>query len=263
MPSETFDHICDEFSQILLEMFPSESQHFLRQCLVESNYDVQDAIERILTARESGADATDIPGSKSKEIDSPMPPVRLLILVGLPGSGKSTLSKAFAECGWVIVCQDVLGNRRACELAVDTALRAGERVVVDRTNIDCAQRAHFLHIAQSHGVGPAGAACLHLDLHPAECVRRVLTRTGHPTLPAREESKAVVWQFRRRQQRPVCAEGFGRVIRVTSDSDTLFEARELLGPRAAGPTASSAATAACAGAGADKDIESPGFILPD
>lgn len=102
-------------------------------------------------------------------------PQELIVLAGVVGSGKSTLSTAWqhhlpvrairflqsvaAEHShrqltlqnlgqdWVRVNQDDLGDRRTCEAAVRTALSQGMNVVVDRQNFDAGQRRTWLEIA--------------------------------------------------------------------------------------------------------------------
>lgn len=75
----------------------------------------------------------------------------MLVLCGVVGAGKSTLACALEEqLGYVRVCQDVLGDRRACEDAVELHLGLGSTVVVDRTNFDYSQRQHWINIAQRH-----------------------------------------------------------------------------------------------------------------
>jgi guanylate kinase len=56
----------------------------------------------------------------------------LLVLVGIPGSGKSTLSARLRDEGWAVVSQDVLGDRRSCEAATARHLREGRNTVIDR-----------------------------------------------------------------------------------------------------------------------------------
>jgi predicted kinase len=232
----------DEFVGVLLDMFPGTIPSHLSNILKRSNFDLQIAIDQLLSAQASG----DLPKGEScaseaeqmltsgSSLDKGRPKaaapnrVRLVVLVGLPGSGKSTFAEQFADAGWAVVCQDVLGNRKACEEAADAALAAGRQVVVDRTNIDTTQRAHWLRIAHAHGIGPRGIVCVHLDPPPRECERRVLARTGHPTLPPTPQSAGVVRSFRRALQRPSEAEGFARVLVVRSDADALRAARALM-----------------------------------
>lgn len=70
--------------------------------------------------------------------EAALPPVpahkpHLLVLVGVPGSGKSTVAERLRKEGdWAVVSQDVLGDRRACESATAKFLRAGRNVVIDR-----------------------------------------------------------------------------------------------------------------------------------
>ncbi|KAL7413992.1 hypothetical protein BDY24DRAFT_387114, partial [Mrakia frigida] len=78
-------------------------------------------------------------------------PQTLLVLVGLIGSGKSSLANALEQdLGWMRCNQDELqGDRRLVEKKVRAGLSQGLNVVVDRTNFDPQQRAHFLNIASS------------------------------------------------------------------------------------------------------------------
>ncbi|GMH77628.1 hypothetical protein TL16_g07475 [Triparma laevis f. inornata] len=71
-----------------------------------------------------------------------------LILIGIPGSGKSTFSSLLPPPRFVTICQDALGNRKKCETLCRTTLTEKEGVpVIDRTNIDVKQRSHWYNIA--------------------------------------------------------------------------------------------------------------------
>ena len=62
----------------------------------------------------------------------------------------------------------------------------GDKVVIDRTNIDAHQRSHRLAIASDAGL-PAAAAVL-LQVSKLTCKERVMSRSGHPTLPPGKET---------------------------------------------------------------------------
>jgi len=113
----------------------------------------------------------------------------LIVLVGAPGSGKSTWA-ARNGAGAVHVSQDGLIDAitpdgfdhayreiyYAAENAVArSALRAGQTVIVDRTNRTCAHRDRWLRIADEEGC-PAIAVVM---TTPAEVCRiRNAQRTG-------------------------------------------------------------------------------------
>ena len=110
----------------------------------------------------------------------------MLMLVGIPGSGKSTFSTALARrataATFVAVNQDTIGKngrrgtREQCLEKARQALRAGRCVVVDRCHCEPAQRAPFLRVAHDHG---AAAHALVLALPRALCLARAAARADH------------------------------------------------------------------------------------
>ena len=127
-------------------------------------------------------------------------PPRLVILAGLPGSGKSSLAAALEKRGgWAVVNQDSLGNRRKCERACARAFERGDRVVIDRCNHDRAQRAHWTRILERAGGGYKVAVWLTTPVD--SCVERVLARPVHPTL-AGPGAEKVVRNFERSFEPP-------------------------------------------------------------
>lgn len=57
---------------------------------------------------------------------------QLVVLVGLPGSGKSRVTEQLEEDGWGVVSQGRLGNKMKCERLTKRLLIEGRNVVVDR-----------------------------------------------------------------------------------------------------------------------------------
>ncbi len=118
--------------------------------------------------------------------------VRMVVLVGPPGSGKSFVAELFRKRSWVIVNQDKMGNRGKCERAARRALDSGSSVLIDRTNIDHLQRSHWLKIAFECRVPTAATAEVFLDVDIDTCKARVMSREGHPTLKPVPRSMVVV-----------------------------------------------------------------------
>lgn len=142
-------------------------------------------------------------------------PLRVLMLMGLPGSGKSTVATRLQESGqWHRVNQDVLGDRRSCVMTAKKVLSEGGRVVIDRCNVSRLQRSVWLALAQDFD---CSVGCLWLDVDAMECGRRVLARFGHETLPAEKSSLDVIQGFGDRLEQPLEAEGF--LLWCVADSD--------------------------------------------
>jgi atypical dual specificity phosphatase len=100
-------------------------------------------------------------------------PPRLIICVGIPGSGKSTFADLLVTAGWVVAKQDsqVAG---VCEHVVRKALADGLDVVVDRCNVTRQQKANWVDIGRQRG---CAIGCVVFRAPVDICVQRAMCRT--------------------------------------------------------------------------------------
>jgi predicted kinase len=140
----------------------------------------------------------------------------LAIFCGLPGSGKTTLARPFAdEQGWAYVSRDEIRGRLFAsdppevwkpkanletERCSRAALARGESVVVDgATFAAAALRARFAQAARDHG---ARFVTVWVDCPVDEAIRRVAASSaGHPA--AAERNAERVREVAARFQPPV------------------------------------------------------------
>ena len=114
----------------------------------------------------------------------PTDPLLLVVLVGIPGSGKSTFARTLLDGApaagrrWRRISQDVLGTRQRCIKAAQKAVRSGENVLVDRCNFDAQQRSHWLQLGDAETTFDRRLA-IYLPVPPEEARRRVLARGAH------------------------------------------------------------------------------------
>lgn len=133
----------------------------------------------------------------------------VVIMCGLPGSGKSTVSKILKEWGYVRVSQDELGSRGACAKVMRNALRQGKNVVVDRCNFNAHQRKQWIDIAIECGV--ANISCMWLSHSKEKCFKLASSRVGHPTIKDERGLRKALDNMDRDWQDPTRQEGFIRI----------------------------------------------------
>ena len=76
----------------------------------------------------------------------------LVLLVGNPGSGKSTTGRALAVAGYTHIEQDTLKNKNETLKHAVVALAAGQSVVVDATHGSATNREPYIDLAKKCGV---------------------------------------------------------------------------------------------------------------
>ena len=149
--------------------------------------------------------------------------------------GAAGLSPRTAGGCWQRVCQDESG-RKAAERAV-RARRPGQRLVLDRCSVELEERRKWLgFLKQPHS---STVLAVHFDTPVDVCVQRVGSRVGHPVAAlAGVRAKGIIRGFARRLVPPTAAEGFGKVLTVSSTADC----HELLAAFAQADAANAAAT---------------------
>ncbi|XP_038906054.1 transcription factor bHLH140 isoform X2 [Benincasa hispida] len=147
----------------------------------------------------------------------------MVILVGAPGSGKSTfceLVMGSSSRPWVRICQDTIGNGKSgtkaqCLKSAASALNDGKNVFVDRCNLEIEQRADFVKLC-----GPrVDVQAVVLDLPAQLCISRSVKRTGHEGNLSGGKAAAVVNKMLQKKELPRLNEGFARITFCHNETD--------------------------------------------
>jgi predicted kinase len=153
-----------------------------------------------------------------EELTPPAAP-ECVVLVGLPGAGKTTFYRTRFAATHEHVSKDAFPNvrdraRRQHELIART-LAAGRSVVVDNTNPSRADRAPIIAQARAHG---ARVVACYLVSTPRDALARNQQREGRARVPP-----VAIFACAKRLQEPATDEGFDAVIRVAARAGGEFE----------------------------------------
>jgi aryl-alcohol dehydrogenase-like predicted oxidoreductase len=163
---------------------------------------------------------------RARERVAPRRDGEVVLLMGIPGAGKSRAAERLVAEGYGRLNRDERGGRLdEVAGALDELLRAGaSRVVLDNTYLTRAQRSLAVETAARHGLS---ASCVWIDTPLAQAqvnmVERLLERFG--SLPAPEElrgrrepglhSPTTQMRAARELEEPEDDEGFERIERLT------------------------------------------------
>ena len=137
----------------------------------------------------------------------------LAIIIGIPGSGKSTFYRERLADDYVRVNLDTLKTRHQEELLITECIREGKSFAVDNTNPTRADRQRYIPLAQSAGYRIVG---YFMESKIKDCMERNDKRTGKERLPA----KAVA-AISNQLQMPSYAEGFDELYFVKNNGQTM------------------------------------------
>nr|TKR65919.1 transcription factor bHLH140 [Populus alba] len=140
----------------------------------------------------------------------------MVILVGAPGSGKSTFCEHVMGSSlrpWTRICQDTINNGKAgtkpqCLKRAAAALKEGKSLFIDRCNLDKEQRSDFVKLDCGAQVDVHAVV---LDLPAQLCISRSVKRTGHEGNLQGGKAAAVVNRMLQKKELPKLNEGFARI----------------------------------------------------
>ncbi|KAH6911163.1 ATP dependent DNA ligase [Coprinopsis sp. MPI-PUGE-AT-0042] len=139
----------------------------------------------------------------------------LFLLVGLPGSGKTWVSKSLLARDpkrWQHISQDESGSRALLETEIGRVAK-GKRVLLDRCNMAVEDRKSWLSLASNWVTNPV---CVWFDYDKELCLSRAQRRVGHPTLKPGNRVRNAVAGMEKMFARPTTSEGFKAVAIIRS-----------------------------------------------
>ena len=119
----------------------------------------------------------------------------IIILVGPPGSGKSTIATRYAD--YIRVSQDDQGKSGHMDVFKE-ALEKKQDIIIDRMNFNKSQRRRYLDPAHKAGYSSV-IFILHVPMD--ECLQRCQLRKNHPTIKNQEDAYEAVNFFFKNYER--------------------------------------------------------------
>jgi predicted kinase len=144
---------------------------------------------------------------------------KMIIMVGVPGSGKSTVANRLIKMNqnWIRVNQDELKTRKACEHVARDNLKKGKSIIVDRCNFDIQQRNVWIKLASEFSV--TDIRCLYFKIPLNICKQRITVREDHPTIPKGDSGIQIIDSFSGLFVAPSIFEGFTQILAVENDEE--------------------------------------------
>ena len=135
----------------------------------------------------------------------------LVILMGIPASGKSTFYQQQFFRTHVRVNLDMLKTRHREDRLLDFCFQTRQPLVVDNTNVAVADRQKYLALGKHHRFRIRG---FYFQSSVRECLDRNARRTGKEKIP----EKGILGKYRKLEM-PTLAEGFDELFYVQAQDN--------------------------------------------
>uniref|UniRef100_A0AC35UIN9 Bifunctional polynucleotide phosphatase/kinase n=1 Tax=Rhabditophanes sp. KR3021 TaxID=114890 RepID=A0AC35UIN9_9BILA len=137
----------------------------------------------------------------------------MVILVGLPASGKSSLAQEWeAKHDYGVINRDTLGTQEKCLKIANQMIEQGKSVVIDNTNMDPASRKKYIDLAAKSNIP---VRCFHLNLTLNHCMHNNAFRQIIGTDEAHHGiNKMVIHRLQSSYKKPELSENFESIVTV-------------------------------------------------
>ena len=135
--------------------------------------------------------------------------MQMVLLIGIPASGKSTFCKQRLFDSHVRINRDMLGTKHREAVLIEACLAVGQGLVIDNTNITREVRAKYTSMAREHGFSVVG---YYFQSKINDCLARNNERSSKQRVPA----KAVLGMHAKLEL-PSYDEGFNQLYYVIID----------------------------------------------
>jgi predicted kinase len=143
----------------------------------------------------------------------------VVILIGLPGAGKSTFFRQRFQSTHQLISKDLFSQRRQLGLQqaqlVARALAEGHDLVLDNTNASAAERAAPIQLARAAGARVVGYL---FEAPIRDCIARNRERQGRERVP-----DVAIFTTAKRLVPPILDEGFDALYLVHPRPGPAFE----------------------------------------
>jgi predicted kinase len=146
--------------------------------------------------------------------------MNLTLLIGPPGSGKSTYAKTLIGA-WnpgfepAYINQDSQGPNRHFQL-FEEAVKQGRKIIVDRMNFNKQQRERYISLAKKAGYE---VNVIILCETPETCLERMLKRENHETIKDEKNARSALQTFLTKYEPPEESEGISSIKRIYPEGE--------------------------------------------
>ena len=131
----------------------------------------------------------------------------MILLIGIPGSGKSTFSATHFPQEYARISRDVLHTRARVASALAEALEVRRNIVIDNTNVKRTEWERFISPAKAAGYRVAG---YYFQSRIEDCLSRNARRSGIARVP-----DVAIFARARDLELPSFDEGFDELFYVS------------------------------------------------
>ena len=142
--------------------------------------------------------------------------VQFIMLVGLPGSGKSTFTELFMTNGMnvKVINQDIMG-RKISEQSLLKFIKESNITILDRVNYTKEDRKSWL---DNTLLSSKQCLCVYLSTPKFVCIQRTKNRENHPTIK-KGGGERIINDIDSKFEIPTKDEGFSDVINLEDEED--------------------------------------------